>query len=67
MIDTARIEPVGSIEVGGRPWGIALSSDGHRLYTANGPANNVAVVDILERTVAKKINVGDRPWGVAVA
>ncbi len=31
--------------VGQRPWGIALTPDGGRLYTANGPSNDVSVVD----------------------
>ena len=40
-IDTATDKPVAGIEVGPRPWGIALSRDGNTLYTANGPSNDV--------------------------
>ena len=34
------------------------------LYSANGPANDVSVVDLATEQVIKKIKVSDRPWGV---
>ena len=34
------------------------------LFTANGPSNDVSVVDVATRTVVRKIKAGDRPWGV---
>ena len=40
--------------------------DHKTLYTANGPSNDVSIVDLTTRTVVKKIPAGDRPWGVAV-
>jgi YVTN family beta-propeller protein len=54
------------VAVGTRPWGIALSDDGTRLYTANGPSNDVSVVDTTTLKVIKKIPVGKSPWGVAL-
>lgn len=45
-------------------WGIALSRDGKMLFTANGPSNDVSVVDTATNTIVKKLNVGDGPWGV---
>jgi YVTN family beta-propeller protein len=36
------------------------------LYTANGPSNDVSVVDAATRQVIARIPVGQRPWGVAV-
>jgi YVTN family beta-propeller protein len=54
------------IEVGARPWGIALSQDGRRLYTANGPSNDVTIVDTSSLSVLKKVPVGKGPWGVVV-
>jgi len=36
------------------------------LYTANGPSNDVSIVDLAQRTVVARIKVGDSPWGVAV-
>jgi YVTN family beta-propeller protein len=58
---------VAEVAVGTRPWGIALSADGSRLYTANGPSNDVSVIDTTTLKVIKKIAVGKSPWGVAVS
>jgi YVTN family beta-propeller protein len=52
--------------VGQRPWGIALTPDGRKLYTANGPSNDVSVVDTEKMQVLKKIPAGKIPWGVAI-
>jgi YVTN family beta-propeller protein len=58
--------PVGSFEVGTRPWGIALMPGGKMAYTANGPSNDVSLVDLTTKQVVKKIAAGTRPWGVAI-
>ena len=55
-----------TVPVGKRPWGIALTPDGRKLYTANGPSNDVSVVDTDSLTVEKTIPVGKIPWGVAL-
>ena len=55
---------VGSVEAGPRPWGIAIAPDGKTLYTANGPSNDVSVIDIATQQVTKKIPVGRGPWGI---
>jgi YVTN family beta-propeller protein len=52
------------VEAGQRPWGIALSPDEKMLFTANGPSNDVSIVDLATNTVIRKIKAGDRPWGV---
>jgi YVTN family beta-propeller protein len=52
------------VEVGPRPWGIALSPDGKTLYSANGPSNDISVVDLATNAVVKKVKVGSSPWGV---
>jgi YVTN family beta-propeller protein len=54
------------LAVGQRPWGIGVLADGKTAYTANGPSNDVSVVDLDKRVVTKKIMAGQRPWGVAV-
>lgn len=54
------------IPVGKRPWGIALSSDGRLLYTANGPSNDVSVVDTTTLSAVKRIPVGESPWGIVL-
>jgi YVTN family beta-propeller protein len=66
VIDPATNKIVGSVKVGQRPWGIGLTSDGTKLYTANGPSNDVSVVDTKTLRVLKTIPVGKIPWGVAI-
>jgi YVTN family beta-propeller protein len=54
------------IPVGKRPWGIALTPDASLLYTANGPSNDVSVIDTARLAVVAKIPVGQSPWGIVV-
>ena len=68
VLDTRARRFVASIPVGTRPWGMALSADGSRLWTANGPpGNDVSIVDLATRRVVGRIAVGRAPWGVALA
>jgi YVTN family beta-propeller protein len=55
-----------SVDVGPRPWGVALSPDGRTLYTANGNSNDVSVVDVASFEVLSRIPVGEGPWGLIV-
>jgi YVTN family beta-propeller protein len=55
---------IGEVAVGARPWGLALSADGRRLLTANGPSGDVSVVDTDTLTVIGKVTTGHGPWGV---
>ena len=66
ILDTSTDKVVGSIEVGPRPWGVALSADGKTLFTANGPSDDVSVVDLGTKQVVAKIPVGKGPWGLAL-
>jgi YVTN family beta-propeller protein len=34
------------------------------VFTANGPSNDVSIVDVDTRTVKARVPVGNRPWGV---
>jgi YVTN family beta-propeller protein len=36
------------------------------LYTANGPSNDVSVIDTASLNVVATIRVGASPWGIAV-
>jgi YVTN family beta-propeller protein len=57
------------VKVGTRPWGIALTRDGRKLYTANGPSHDVSVVDVADPAamrVVKTVPVGQLAWGVAI-
>jgi YVTN family beta-propeller protein len=53
-------------DVGARPWGIGLSRDGKKLFTANGPSGDVSVIDTVAGRVTGRIQVGGSPWGIAV-
>ncbi len=63
---SARAKLRAEVPVGTRPWGIALSADGTRLYTANGPSNDVSIVDTSALRTIRKIPVGRSPWGVVL-
>ena len=52
--------------VGARPWGIGITPDGQTLYTANGPSNDVSVIDVPTLTVKGRIKAGESPWGIAI-
>jgi YVTN family beta-propeller protein len=54
------------VEVGQRPWGVAISPDGSTVYTANGPSNDISIVDVATRTVVGTVKAGSKPWGAAV-
>ena len=55
-----------SIEAGDRPWGVGVSPDGKMLYTANGPSNDVSVIDLEKQMVVKRIPVNGSPWGILI-
>jgi YVTN family beta-propeller protein len=54
-------------DVGARPWGVGVSPDGRSIYTANGPSDDVSVIDVETGQIERRINVGGRPWGLVVA
>jgi YVTN family beta-propeller protein len=66
VIDTATNAIVASIAVGKRPWNMALTPDGSKLYVACGRSNAVAVIDTATNAKIAEIAVGELPWGVAI-
>lgn len=50
-------------DVGKRPWGIAIDRDG-LIYTANGPSDDISVIDPKAGRVLRRIHTGGSPWGV---
>jgi YVTN family beta-propeller protein len=54
-------------KIGQRPWGLALSADGTKAYTANGPAGDISVIDLKSGQVDATIAVGGSPWGIVAA
>ena len=55
-----------TIKVGTRPWGMALSPDGKYLFTANGPSDDISVVDLKSNQEIKRVKAGKSPWSVAI-
>jgi YVTN family beta-propeller protein len=66
QIDTARNTVSATIPVGKRPWNMALTPDGGKLYVANGRSNNVSVIDTASAKKVADIPVGELPWGVVI-
>ena len=65
-IDVATNKVTNEIKVGQRPWDMALTPDGRKLYVANGRSNSVSVIDTGSLAVTKVIPVGELPWGVTI-
>ncbi len=64
VLDANTYELLNVIPVGKRPWGMTFSPDGKFLFTANGPSDDVSVVDpATEREIARVKSPGS-PWGV---
>jgi YVTN family beta-propeller protein len=55
----------GAAPVGKRPWGLALSPDGTLAFSANGPSNDVSIIDPISMTEVARIDAGQGPWGIA--
>jgi YVTN family beta-propeller protein len=66
VVDAESLRVVNSIKVGVRPWGMELSPDGALLFVANGPSNDVTIIDLKTETEIKRVLVGQSPWGVAI-
>jgi YVTN family beta-propeller protein len=66
VIDTASNAIIAAIPVGKRPWNMAITPDGRKLYVACGRSNAIAVVDTATNAKIADIAVGDLPWGVAL-
>ncbi|HET9627271.1 MAG TPA: hypothetical protein VFP84_38185 [Kofleriaceae bacterium] len=65
--DATGARVIGAIhDVGKRPWGIAIAPSG-LLFTANGPSNDVSVIDPARGKVVARVAAGRSPWGIAIA
>jgi len=65
-IETGRLRPAGSIQLGFEPRGVAVSPDGALAYVALTAANEVAVVDLAARKEVSRISVGRWPRYLAL-
>jgi YVTN family beta-propeller protein len=66
VIDTASDSVVATVAVGQRPWNMALTPDGRKLYVACGRSGSVSVIDTERNLKLTDIGVGKLPWGVAI-
>jgi YVTN family beta-propeller protein len=66
VIDAATGKLTATIPVGRRPWGIDVTRDGRRIYTANGISGDVSVIDAATLKVIATIPAGKGAWGVVV-
>ena len=65
-MDSDTLEILKGIPVGKRVWGLAMSSDGGRVFTTDGVSGTVSVINTKSNEVIKTIEVGKFPWGVIV-
>lgn len=63
---TVRCEGIELTGTFARPWGIGVSPDGDKLFTANGPSGDMSIVDTASGKVERRVAVGGSPWGVVV-
>jgi YVTN family beta-propeller protein len=47
--------------------GVVVSTDGKRVYVANGRGGTLSVIDPATNAVTTTIPVGQRPWGIALS
>jgi YVTN family beta-propeller protein len=66
VLDAATAAVLNTINVGDRPWGIAISPDGRRLFAANGPSDDVSVVDLTAEKEIARVKSPGSPWGVVI-
>ena len=66
VIETATNKVTTTIPVGMHPSGVAITSDGTKVYVVNYDSNNVSVIDTATNNVIATVDIGYHPVGVAV-
>jgi len=64
VVDAHTYQVLDTIKVGTRPWGITISPDGKYLFAANGPSDDVSVVDLATDKEIARVKSSGSPWGV---
>src|SRR5262247_1957750 len=67
VIDAATRAPVGTVRVGKRPRGVAVSADGRRVYVANSNSDSLSVIDARTLEVVNTVPAGIDPEGLTLA
>jgi YVTN family beta-propeller protein len=63
-VDAKTYQVLDTIKVGKRPWGITFSPDGKYLFSANGPSDDVSVVDLSTAKEVLRVKSPGSPWGI---
>ena len=63
VIDTATNTVSATVTVGTQPIGVAITSDGTRVYVTNYASNTVSVIDAATNMVSATVTVGSGPTG----
>jgi PQQ-dependent catabolism-associated beta-propeller protein len=66
VIRAADNQVIGTVRVGMRPRGIAVSADGRRIFVANSNSNNISVIDTATLKVIDSFPAGIDPEGITV-
>jgi YVTN family beta-propeller protein len=66
IIDTATNTVTATVPVGLSPYGVAVSSDGARVFVANYNGDTISVISTATNTVTATVPVGFAPTGIAV-
>ena len=57
VIDTAMNQVIDTMDVGSKPFGVAVTQDGTRIYVTNGGSNTISVIDATNNNVIATVNV----------
>src|SRR5256712_9287230 len=66
VIDAATRAVVGTIKVGKRPRGVAVSPDGRKVYVSNSNSDSLSVIDAKSLEVLKTVPAGIDPEGLTL-
>jgi len=66
MIDAAERKIIKYIIVGKRPWGLALTPDGERLFVLNGLSDDVTIIDVAAKRPVRTSRTGLVPHSVEI-
>ena len=58
-------KPLGTVDVGSSPRGVAISPDSRWAFITTQPASEVVIVDLVSRKAVGRFQVGTAPDGVA--
>jgi YVTN family beta-propeller protein len=67
VVDLSTMTPVATVPIGGKPAGVAVSTDGARAYVTSPEGKYLSVIDTRERRVLRRIPLDGGPLGLAVA